>query len=80
MISKAIYFVDGWVRANIGPQSCMLDAETLARRCIKDAAKAGFTNEQLEQHLGTDLVDFFTGELEARETAQSRRQLTGVGL
>jgi hypothetical protein len=81
MISKVIYFVDGWVRSNIGAQSCLLDAEALARRCINDAAKAGFTNEQLEEHLGTDLVDFFTGELKARETARSRRQIqTGVGL
>jgi len=81
MISKVIYFVDGWVRSNIGTQSYALDAETLARSCINDAAKAGFTNEQLEEHLGTDLVDFFTGELKARETARSHRQIqTGVGL
>lgn len=81
MISKVIYFVDGWVRSNIGVQSCALDAEALARRCINDAAKAGYTNEQLEEQLGTDLVDFFTGELKARETAPTRRQFqTGVGL
>jgi hypothetical protein len=81
MISKVIYFVDGWVRSNIGAQSSMLDAESLARRCIADAANAGFTNEQLEHHLGTDLVDFFTGELKARETAPSRRNVhTGIRL
>ena len=81
MISKAIYFVDGWVRSNIGAQSCALSPELLARRCIADAAKAGFTNEQLEEHLGTDLVDFFTGELKTREMARSRRQIQpGVGL
>ena len=81
MISKVIYFVDGWVRSNIGAQPSPLDAESLARRCINDAAKAGFTNEQLEEQLGTDLVDFFTGELKARETARTRRQVqTGVGL
>jgi hypothetical protein len=80
MISKVIYFVDGWVRSNIGAQSSPLDAESLAHRCINDAAKAGFTNKQLEEQLGTDLVDFFTGELKARETAQTRRQIeTGVG-
>lgn len=81
MISKVIYFVDGWVRSNIGAQSCALDAESLARRCIDDAARAGFTNEQLEEDLGTDLVDFFTGELKARETARTRRHVqTGIGL
>ena len=81
MISKVIYFVDGWVRSNIGAQSSSLDAELLARRCISDAAKAGFTNAQLEEHLGTDLVDFITEELKACETARSRRQIqTGVGL
>jgi hypothetical protein len=81
MISKVIYFVDGWVRSNIGAQSCALDPQSLARRCIDDAARAGFTNEQLEEQLGTDLVDFFTGELKARETARSRRQVhAGVGL
>lgn len=81
MISKVIYFVDGWVRSNIGGQSLMLDPVSLARRCIDDAAKAGYTNEQLEEHLGTDLVDFFTGELEAREAARGRHQIqTGDGL
>ena len=81
MISKVIYFVDGWVRSNIGAQSCALGPEALARRCIDDAAKAGFTNEQLEEKLGTDLVDFFAGELKAREMARSRRQIqTGAGL
>ena len=81
MISKEIYFVDGWVRSNIGAQICALDAQSLARRCIADAAKAGFTHEQLEEQLGTDLIDFFTGELKARETARSRRSIqTGLGL
>lgn len=81
MISKVIYFVDGWVRSNVGAQTSSLDAQSLARCCIYDAAKAGFTNEQLEEHLGTDLVDFFTEELKARETARSRRQIqTRVGL
>ena len=65
MISKVIYFVDGWVRANVGAHPSG-DAECLARQCIDDAAKAGFTNQQLEQDLGTDLVDFLTSELEAR--------------
>ena len=67
MISKVIYFIDGWVRANVGPQSCIRDADSLARRCIEDAAKVGFSNEQLEADLGTDLVDFLTSELKARE-------------
>ena len=71
MISKAIYFIDGWVKANVGPQSCIRDAESLARRCIGDAAMAGFTNEQLEADLGTDLVDFLTSELKAREAARA---------
>jgi hypothetical protein len=75
MISKVIYFVDGWVRTNIGSQYCAGDAELLARRCIDDAEKAGFTNQQLEEDLGTDLVDFFTGELKAREAARTRRQV-----
>jgi hypothetical protein len=81
MISRVIYFVDGWMRSNIGAQSSLLDAEFLARRCIDDAAKAGFTNAQLEEQLGTDLVDFFTEERKARETARSRHQIqTRVGL
>jgi hypothetical protein len=71
MISKAIYFIDGWVRANVGAQSCVREAEALARRCIADAARAGFTNEQLETDLGTDLVDFLTSELKAREAARA---------
>jgi len=69
MISKVIYFVDGWVRTNVGAYPSLLDAESLARQCINDAAKAGFTNQQLEQDLGTDLVDFLTSELEARRPA-----------
>lgn len=69
MISKVIYFVDGWVRTNVGANPSVLDAESLARQCINDAAKAGFTNQQLEQDLGTDLVDFLTSELEARRPA-----------
>lgn len=69
MISKVIYFVDGWVSTNVGAHPCTNDAEYLARRCIDDAAKAGFTNQQLEQDLGTDLVDFLTSELKARESA-----------
>jgi hypothetical protein len=81
MISKEIYFVDGWIRSNIGTQLYVLDAQSLARRCIADAAKAGFTHEQLEKQLGTDLIDFFTGELKAREAARTRRQIqTGAGL
>ena len=74
MISNVIYFVDGWVRANIDAQSRMRDVEMLARRCIDDAAKAGFTNKQLEEDLGTDLLDFLTSELKAREAARTRRQ------
>ena len=69
MISKVIYFVDDWVRANVGAYPSTHDAESLARQCIDDAAKAGFTNQQLEQDLGTDLVDFLTSELEARRPA-----------
>jgi hypothetical protein len=79
MISRVIYFVDGWVKTNIGAHSSMRDAEALARRCIDDAAKAGFTNEQVEEDLGTDLVDFLTSELKARELARSRRKV-GVDL
>lgn len=71
MISEVIYFVDGWVRTNINARTCMLNAESLARQCIDDAARAGFTNEQLEQDLGTDLVDFLTSVL------QSHRPLNG---
>jgi len=74
MISKVIYFVDGWVRTNIGAHACASDAELLVQRCIDDAAKAGFTNEQLEEDLGTDLLDFLTSELEAREMARANRQ------
>jgi hypothetical protein len=75
MISKVIYFIDDWLRANIGAQSGVLNAEMLARRCIDDAEKAGFTSEQIEADLGTDLVDFFTGELEARQSPWHRRHL-----
>lgn len=72
MISKVIYFVDGWVRTNVGAHPSAPDAESLARLCLNDAAKAGFTNQQLEQDLGTDLVDFLTSELEARRPATAR--------
>ena len=72
MISKVIYFVDGWVRTNVGAGPFTNDAESLAQRCIDDAAKAGFTNQQLEQDLGTDLVDFLTSELKARESANGQ--------
>jgi hypothetical protein len=75
MISKVIYFVDGWVKANIGAHASLRDAELLARRCIDDAAKAGFTNEQLEEDLGTDLLDFLTSELESRELARMNRRV-----
>jgi hypothetical protein len=75
MISKVIYFVDGWVRTNIGAQPGTRDAEALARRCIDDAAKAGFTNQQLEEDLGTDLVDFFTSELKALESGWRSTQI-----
>ena len=79
MISKVIYFVDGWVRSNVNARTCMLDAESLARQCIHDAAKAGFTNQQLEQDLGTDLVDFLTSELEAHRPG-SRQAVLRMGL
>ena len=71
MISKAIYFIDGWVRANVGAQSGVREADMLTRRCIADAAKAGFSNEQLEEDLGTDLLHFLTSELRAREAART---------
>jgi len=76
MISKVIYFVDGWVRTNVGGHPCARDAESLARQCIEDAAKAGLTNQQLEQDLGTDLVDFLSSELKARRSAN--RQLANL--
>jgi hypothetical protein len=79
MISKVIYFVDLWVRTNVNSCSCTLDAESLARQCIDDAAKAGFTNQQLEQDLGTDLVDFLTSELEARRPLKGHATI-GVDL
>jgi hypothetical protein len=66
MISKVIYFVDRWVRTNVGAHPSANDAEALARQCVDDAAKAGFTNQQLEDDLGTDLVDFLTSELASR--------------
>jgi hypothetical protein len=75
MISKVIYFVDDWVKANIGAHASLRDAELLAQRCIDDAARAGFTNEQLEEDLGTDLLDFLTSELESRELARINRQV-----
>ena len=75
MISKVIYFVDGWVKTNIGAHASPRDAEMLVRRCLADAAKAGFTNEQLEEDLGTDLLDFLTSELESRELARINRQV-----
>jgi len=75
MISKVIYFVDDWVRANVNARTCLLDAELLARQCIDDAAKAGFTNQQLEQDLGTDLVDFLTSELESHRPGRGTMAL-----
>jgi hypothetical protein len=75
MISKVIYFVDGWVKTNIGAHASRCDAEALSQRCIADAAKAGFTSEQLEEDLGTDLLDFLTSELEARELARASRRM-----
>ena len=72
MISETIYFVDSWVRTNVSSHPCAQDAESLARKCIEDAAKAGFTNQQLEQDLGTDLVDFLTSELQARRSVNGR--------
>ena len=71
MISKVIYFVDGWVKAHIGVHASTREAELLTRRCIADAAKAGFTKERLEEDLGTDLLDFLTSELRARELARA---------
>jgi len=68
MISRVIYFVDGWVRTNVGAHPSAPDAVSLAQLCIDDAAKVGFTNQQLEEDLGTDLVDFLTSELEARRS------------
>jgi hypothetical protein len=38
----------------------------LARRCMDDAEIAGFTNHQIEEDLGTDLIDFMTSELKFR--------------
>ena len=65
MISKVIYFVDGWVKTNVNDRTCGLGAESLARRCIADAAKAGFTHDEVERELGTDLIDFLSSELQA---------------
>jgi hypothetical protein len=72
MISKVIYFVDGWVKTKLGPHYSADDAESLARQCIDDAAREGFTNEQLEKDLGTDLVDFLSSELKWRESLAGR--------
>jgi len=69
MISRVIYFVDGWVKTNIGPDAGSYDAKSLARQCLDDAAREGFTNEQIEEDLGTDLLDFLTCELKVRESA-----------
>ena len=80
MISKVIYFVDGWVRTNVGAHPSTNDAESLARQCIDDAAKAGFTNQQLEQDLGTDLVDFLTSELAARRPATAQPLVRAAAL
>lgn len=75
MISKVIYFVDGWVKAHIGVHASTREAELLTRRCIQDAAKAGFSKAQLEEDLGTDVLDFLTSELRARELARANRQM-----
>jgi len=75
MISRVIYFVDDWVRSNVNARTCMLDAVSLARQCIDDAAKAGFTSQQLEEDLGTDLVDFLTSELEAHRPGPGQASL-----
>jgi hypothetical protein len=66
MISSVIYFIDGWVKTNIGPDSSTQDAESLARQCMDDAQLAGFTSDQIEQDLGTDLFDFMASELQFR--------------
>ena len=72
MISKVIYFVDDWVKTNVGAHTRTRDAASLARQCIDDAAKEGFTHEQLEEDLGTDLVDFLSSELRWRESVSGR--------
>src|SRR5687768_11424589 len=88
MISGVIYFIDSWVKSNIGPDAGGYDPESLARRCMDDAVLAGFSNDQIEQDLGTDLIDFMTSELQFRSEKLARGSLPlmetwqsdGVGL
>jgi len=67
MISRAIYFIDSWVRANIRIGACnqIVDPDGLAMQCIDEAAKAGISRAELEENLGTDLIDFLSHELTA---------------
>ena len=68
MISKAIYFIDRWITNNIpwGDHDRTEDAEGLAKQCVDDAAKAGISGAELEESLGTDLIDFLSHELTSR--------------
>jgi hypothetical protein len=70
MIGRAIYFIDGWVRMNIHSSAVgeFAEPEQLAKQCIDDAAKEGISGVELEQDLGTDLIDFLSHELASRRT------------
>jgi hypothetical protein len=51
MISKPIYFIDAWVKANNRLGTCDSDADPgrLAEQCVDDAAKAGISGAELEE-------------------------------
>jgi len=72
MISRAIYFIDSWITTNLRFDARDQDAnpEQLAKQCIDDAAKLGISSGELEENLGTDLVDFIAHELESARPNQ----------
>jgi len=72
MISRTIYFIDRWIRLNLqsAAHAELADPKQLVSRCVHDAAKLGISAAELEQDLGTDLLDFISHELASVELTE----------
>jgi len=74
-MDDALAFLEKWIEDNAAPVSAQLraeQAETLAERCMRDGAEAGFSEEELEEAAaelseGTDLQTVIEAALEKAE-------------
>lgn len=72
MDDEALAFLEKWIEDNAAPITANLraeKAESMAEQCLRDAAEAGFTDEQIEEAVaelseGNDLAGYIEEALE----------------